>query len=75
MEHTLEVNQPKIEKMYQTILTELEKGTLRLCCDTTGKAHPTKFESKPDSQLFLATYARQKMAKRGGRSFKASESN
>jgi uncharacterized protein (TIGR03067 family) len=38
---------------------ELEKGTLRLCCDTTGKAHPTKFESKPDSQTLLANYHRQ----------------
>lgn len=54
---------------------EVEKGTLKVCYDMSGKAHPESFESKPDSQLFLATYARQKMAKRGGRSFKASESN
>ncbi|HEV8066759.1 MAG TPA: TIGR03067 domain-containing protein [Planctomycetaceae bacterium] len=38
---------------------ELEKGTLRLCFDTTGKTHPTKFESKPDSQTLLASYHRQ----------------
>ena len=38
---------------------ELEKGTLRLCFDTTGKTHPTKFESKPDTQSFLASYHRQ----------------
>jgi hypothetical protein len=38
---------------------ELEKGTLRLCFDTTGKTHPTKFESKPDTQSFLANYHRQ----------------
>jgi uncharacterized protein (TIGR03067 family) len=38
---------------------EMEKGTLRLCFDTTGKTHPTKFESKPDTQSFLASYHRQ----------------
>jgi uncharacterized protein (TIGR03067 family) len=38
---------------------ELENGTLRLCFDTTGKTHPTKFESKPDSQTLLASYHRQ----------------
>lgn len=38
---------------------ELENGTLRLCFDTTGKTHPTKFESKPDTQSFLASYHRQ----------------
>ena len=38
---------------------ELEKGTLRLCFDTTGKTHPTKFESKPDTESLLATYHRQ----------------
>jgi uncharacterized protein (TIGR03067 family) len=43
---------------------ELEKGTLKLCIDMTGKAHPAKFESKPDTQSFLATYERQKMTKK-----------
>ena len=38
---------------------ELEKGTLKICFDMTGKAHPTKFESKPDTESFLATYQRQ----------------
>lgn len=38
---------------------ELEKGTLRLCFDTTGKTYPVKFESKPDTESFLATYHRQ----------------
>ena len=38
MEHTLEVNsQPKIEKMYQTILTELEKGTLVITINRPDK--------------------------------------
>jgi uncharacterized protein (TIGR03067 family) len=54
---------------------EVEKGTLKVCYDMSGKAHPESFESKPDSQLFLATYARQKMAKRGGFRVKASDSN
>ncbi len=38
MEHRLEVNgQPKIEKMYQTILTELEKGTLVITINRPDK--------------------------------------
>jgi len=61
----------------KTILAiyELDKGSLKVCYDMSGKAHPDSFESKPDSQLFLATYVRQKMAKRGGFRVKASESN
>ncbi len=43
---------------------ELDKGTLKVCYDMSGKAFPTKFESKPDSQLFLASYSRQKMRKK-----------
>ena len=43
---------------------EMEKGTLRLCFDTTGKTHPTKFESKPDTQSFLASYHRPTRMKR-----------
>ncbi len=45
---------------------ELEKGTLKICVDKSGKAHPTKFESKPDSQVLLATYARQGRPGMGG---------
>ncbi|HEV8002427.1 MAG TPA: TIGR03067 domain-containing protein [Planctomycetaceae bacterium] len=54
---------------------ELDKGTLRLCFDTTGKTHPTKFESKPDSQTVLATYTKSKTAKgkRGGFRLKPTE--
>jgi uncharacterized protein (TIGR03067 family) len=37
---------------------ELDKRTLRICFDTSGKTRPTKFESKPDSQSFLASYHR-----------------
>jgi len=37
---------------------ELDKRTLRICFDVSGKTRPTKFESKPDSQSFLASYHR-----------------
>jgi uncharacterized protein (TIGR03067 family) len=43
---------------------ELDKGTLKVCYDTSGKAFPAKFESKSDSSSFLATYERQKRTKR-----------
>ncbi|HET6327609.1 MAG TPA: TIGR03067 domain-containing protein [Planctomycetaceae bacterium] len=46
---------------------ELDKGTLKVCYDMSGKAFPAKFESKADSQLFLASYTRQKMKKKGFR--------
>jgi uncharacterized protein (TIGR03067 family) len=38
---------------------ELNKGLLRICSDMSGKTRPTKFESKPDTQSFLASYRRQ----------------
>jgi uncharacterized protein (TIGR03067 family) len=37
---------------------ELDKGSLRICFDVSGKTRPTKFESKPDTQSFLASYHR-----------------
>jgi uncharacterized protein (TIGR03067 family) len=37
---------------------ELDKASLRICFDTSGKTRPTKFESKSDSQSFLASYHR-----------------
>jgi uncharacterized protein (TIGR03067 family) len=37
---------------------ELEKRSLRICFDLSGKTRPTKFESKPDTQSFLASYHR-----------------
>jgi uncharacterized protein (TIGR03067 family) len=48
---------------------ELDNGTLKVCYDLSGKAFPTKFESKPDSESFLASYQRQKMGKK--KAFKA----
>jgi uncharacterized protein (TIGR03067 family) len=45
---------------------ELEdKGTLKVCYDLSGKAFPTKFESKSDTPSFLATYERHQR-RRGG---------
>jgi uncharacterized protein (TIGR03067 family) len=38
---------------------ELDKDTLKVCYDLSGKAAPAKFESAKDSQLFLVTYQRQ----------------
>jgi uncharacterized protein (TIGR03067 family) len=37
---------------------EVDKKKLRICFDASGKARPTKFESKPDTQSFLASYHR-----------------
>jgi uncharacterized protein (TIGR03067 family) len=37
---------------------ELDKRSLRICFDVSGKTRPTKFESKPDTQSFLASYHR-----------------
>jgi uncharacterized protein (TIGR03067 family) len=38
---------------------ELNDRSLRICLDTGGgKTRPTKFESKPDTQSFLASYHR-----------------
>jgi uncharacterized protein (TIGR03067 family) len=45
---------------------ELDKNTLKVCYDLSGKAAPTKFESAKDSQLFLVTYERQ--ARKAGKS-------
>jgi uncharacterized protein (TIGR03067 family) len=46
----------------KTILAiyELTGDTLKVCYDLGGKARPTAFESKPDTQLFLVTYKREK---------------
>jgi uncharacterized protein (TIGR03067 family) len=37
---------------------EVDKKKLRICFDAGGKTRPTKFESKPDTQSFLASYHR-----------------
>jgi uncharacterized protein (TIGR03067 family) len=41
----------------KTILAiyELKGDTLRVCYDVSGKARPEKFETAPDTQLFLVT--------------------
>jgi uncharacterized protein (TIGR03067 family) len=39
---------------------ELTGDTLKVCYDLSGKARPTAFESKPNTQLFLVTYKREK---------------
>jgi uncharacterized protein (TIGR03067 family) len=39
---------------------ELSDGALRVCYDLSGKAHPTEFKTKADTQLFLVEYKRQK---------------
>jgi len=46
---------------------ELEKGTLKVCYDMSGKAFPESFESKPKTPSFLATYERQKRKLRPAR--------
>lgn len=35
---------------------ELDKRSLKICSDLSGKTRPTRFESKPDTQSFLASY-------------------
>jgi uncharacterized protein (TIGR03067 family) len=37
----------------------LDKNTLKVCYDLSGKSIPEKFESNPDSHSFLVTYERQ----------------
>jgi uncharacterized protein (TIGR03067 family) len=39
---------------------EVTDTTLRVCYDLRGKAHPTEFKTKADTQLFLVEYKRQK---------------
>ncbi len=39
---------------------ELDGDTLKICYDLSGKAYPTEFKSKADTQLFLVTYKREK---------------
>ena len=39
---------------------ELDGDTLRVCYDLSGKARPTEFKTKADTQLFLVTYKREK---------------
>jgi uncharacterized protein (TIGR03067 family) len=39
---------------------ELKGDSLRICYDLSGKARPTEFKTKVDTQLFLVTYMREK---------------
>lgn len=39
---------------------ELDGDRLKICYDLSGKAYPTEFKSKADTQLFLVTYNREK---------------
>jgi uncharacterized protein (TIGR03067 family) len=39
---------------------ELDGDTLKVCYDLSGQARPTEFKTQPNTQLFLATYKRQK---------------
>jgi uncharacterized protein (TIGR03067 family) len=48
---------PDKDKTIQGIY-ELEKGSLRICCDLSGKTRPAKFESKSGTESFLASYKR-----------------
>jgi uncharacterized protein (TIGR03067 family) len=46
----------------KTILAIYERDgdTLRVCYDLSGKARPTEFKTREDTQLFLVTYKREK---------------
>jgi len=39
---------------------ELDGDTLRICYDLSGKSRPAEFKTKPETQLFLVTYQREK---------------
>lgn len=39
---------------------ELNGDELKICYDLSGKERPKKFETKPNTQLFLAIYQREK---------------
>jgi uncharacterized protein (TIGR03067 family) len=39
---------------------EVSDDTLKVCYDLSGQAHPEEFKTKPGTQLFLATYKRDK---------------
>ncbi len=39
---------------------ELDKETLKICVDKSGKVHPVKFESKPDTKSLLVSYHRER---------------
>ncbi len=59
---TLEIVGTKGPNKGKTIpaIYELTGDTLRVCYDLSGKETPAEFKSKPDTQLFLVTYKREK---------------
>ncbi len=38
---------------------ELNGDTLKVCYDLSGEGHPTEFQSKAGTKLFLVTYRRE----------------
>jgi uncharacterized protein (TIGR03067 family) len=60
--HTLTLTGTSGPNKGKTMLAifELDKETLKVCYDLSGKAFPEKFESAPKTSSFLATYERQK---------------
>lgn len=59
---TLDITGTKGPNQGKTFLCiyELTGDTLRVCYDLSGKERPTEFKTKPETQLFLVTYRRQK---------------
>jgi uncharacterized protein (TIGR03067 family) len=59
---TLDIVSTKGPNKGKTILAiyELKGDTLRVCYDLSGKGRPDEFKTKPQSQLFLVTYQREK---------------
>jgi uncharacterized protein (TIGR03067 family) len=64
--HTLTITSTDGPNKGKTFLAiyELDKGTMKVCYDMSGKAFPTAFESKASTPSFLATYKRQASAKK-----------
>jgi uncharacterized protein (TIGR03067 family) len=50
---------PNKGKKFLTIY-ELKGDTLKVCYDLSGKNRPAEFTTKPDTQLFLVHYKREK---------------
>src|SRR5262249_3941522 len=50
---------PNKDKTFPCIY-ELNGDTMRVCYDLSGKARPTEFKSPAGTQIFLATYQREK---------------
>ena len=59
---TLDITGVKGPNQGKTFLAiyELKGDTLKVCYDLSGKERPTEFKTKPDTQLYLVTYRREK---------------